>query len=108
MNKKLRLIAILLAITALSLSGSATAKKGPKPTGSDKEIASAANPVLWRSPGDIRSRNLFYGSGGEDHAPHTTYTFEKEDTEGTSPKFIIHDENGVKWKVKIDRKSTRL
>jgi hypothetical protein len=101
MNKKQRLIAILLAITALLLSGTATAKKGPKTTVSDKEIASSVNPVLWRSPGDIRSRNLFYGSGGEAHAPHTTYTFEKEDTAGTGPKFIVRDENGVRWKVKM-------
>jgi hypothetical protein len=101
MNKKQRLIAILLAITALVLSGTATAKKRTKTTGSDKEIASAANPVLWRSPGDIRSRNLFYGPGGKAHAPHTTYTFEKEDMDGTSPKFIVRDENGVRWKVKM-------
>ena len=101
MTKKQRLTAILLAVTALSISVAATAKKGTKPTGSDKEIASSAIPVLWRSPGDIRSRNLLYGSGGEAHAPHTTYTFVKEDMDGTSPKFIVHDENGVKWKVKM-------
>ena len=101
MNKRLRLVTILLAITTLVSSVGATAKKGTKTTGSDKEIADSAKPVLWRSPGDIRSRNLFYGSGGEAHAPHTTYTFEKEDMEGTSPKFIVRDENGVRWKVKM-------
>ena len=78
MDKKLRLIAILLAITALALSGTATAKKRPKTTVSDKEIASSVNPVLCRSPVDVRSRNLLDGSGGEAHAPHTTYTFETE------------------------------
>ena len=41
------------------------------------------------------------GPGGEKDAPHTTYTFEKEEMEGTSPKFIVRDENGVKWKVKM-------
>jgi len=101
MNRKQRLITILLAITALLISPTATAKKGTKPTGSDKEKASSVNPVLWRSPGDILSRNLFFGPGGETHAPHTTYTFEKEDMDGTSPKFIVRDENGVKWKVKM-------
>jgi hypothetical protein len=101
MNKRLPLVTILLAITALVSSVAATAKKGTKTTGSAKEIADSAKPVLWRSPGDIRSLNLFYGSGGEAHAPHTTYTFEKEDMEGTGPKFIVRDENGVRWKVKM-------
>ena len=101
MTKKQRLTAILLAITALLLLARRRRKKKTKTTESDKEIASSANRVLWRSPDDIRSRNLFYGSGGEEHAPHTTYTFEKEDMDGTSPKFIVRDENGVKWKVKM-------
>jgi len=57
--------------------------------------------VLWREPSDIRSRNLYYGPGGEKHQPHSTYTFEKEDLDGTNPKFVVRDENGVKWKVKL-------
>jgi hypothetical protein len=101
MNEKQRLIIICLAITALVTSVAATAKKGTKKTGSDREIAGSVTPVLWRSPGDIGSRNLIYGSGGKAHAPHTTYTFEKEDLDGTGPKFIVRDENGVRWKVKM-------
>ncbi len=101
MTKRQRLTTILVAMAALLISATATAKKGTKTTGPDKESGSSAPTVLWRSPGNIQSRNLFYGSGGEAHAPHTTYTFEKEDLEGTSPKFIVHDENGVKWKVKM-------
>jgi hypothetical protein len=50
---------------------------------------------------DIKSRNLFYGKGAEKDAPHTTFTFEKEDTGGTSPKFIVRDEDRVKWKGKM-------
>jgi hypothetical protein len=101
MNKKLRLVTYLFVIAALaSLAATATEKKRTKARASDKEITSAANPVLWRSPGDIRSRNLFFGPGGEAHAPHTIFTFVKEDMNGTSPKFEVQDDNGVKWKVK--------
>ena len=50
---------------------------------------------------DIASRNLFYGPGDKEHAPHSTYTFIKEDLNGTNPKFDVRDENGVKWKVKL-------
>ncbi len=102
MKKKLQLVFILLAIaTSVSSVAAATAKKRSKATGSAKEITSSVNPVLWRSPGDIRSRNLFFGPGGEKHAPHTIFTFVKEDMEGTNPKFDVHDENGIKWKVKL-------
>lgn len=56
---------------------------------------------LWRDPGDVRARNLFYGSGGKEHEPHGTYTFVEEDLDGTNPKFVAKDEDGVKWKVKM-------
>src|SRR5262249_47038378 len=58
--------------------------------------------VLWSDPGDIVSRNLFYGEGGKEDAPTTTvFTYIKEDLEGTSPKFDVRDQNGTKWRVKL-------
>ncbi len=101
MNETKRLIITFLTITALAFGVTSFAKKGSKTTASEKEAAGSVHPVLWSSPADIRSRNLFFGPGGEKDSPHTTYTFEKEDMDGTSPKFIVHDENGVKWKVKM-------
>ena len=100
MYKQLRQVIILLAMTALMSSAAATAKKRTKAQEPGKDVAKMGNSVLWRSPGDIRSRNLFFGPGGEAHAPHTIFTFVKEDPAGTNPKFSIHDENGVEWKVK--------
>jgi len=58
-------------------------------------------PILWRDPHDIASRNLFFGPGGESHQPHGPYKFVKEDLDGTNPKFVVHDRDGVKWKVKL-------
>ena len=57
--------------------------------------------VLWRDPVDIASRNLYYGSGGEKNEPHAPYTFVEEDTNGTNPKFVITDRDGVKWTIKL-------
>src|SRR5215471_3218044 len=59
--------------------------------------------VLWRDPGDIAARNLFYGPGGKAHVPQPqgTFTFEKEDMNGTNPKFDVVDQDGVRWKVKL-------
>lgn len=58
-------------------------------------------PVLWRDPGDISSRNLFYGSGGEKNQPRLPARFIKEDMKGTNPKFDVRDQDDKKWKVKL-------
>jgi hypothetical protein len=66
------------------------------------EITGHGPAVLWRYPNDIATRNLYYGRGGQAHAPgQGVYTFVKEDMNGTNPKFDVTDENGVKWKVKM-------
>lgn len=58
-------------------------------------------PVLWQSPGSIGSLNLLNGPGGRAHRPAGKFTFVEEDKGGTSPKFELVDEQGVKWKVKL-------
>ena len=58
-------------------------------------------PVLWTDPGDIRSRDLFYGPGGKEHQPKLPLSFEKEDKHGASPKFDVRDADGKKWKAKV-------
>ena len=51
----------------------------------------------------MASLDLLYGSGGKAHAPDPagTFTFVKEDLEGTSPRFDVTDAQGVEWKVKL-------
>ncbi len=96
-----RLVVALSTSVLFFLTVTATPRNGSKVRKSDEETTEHGTAVLWRNPDDIKTRNLFYGPGGEGHTPHTTYTFEKEDMDGTSPKFIVRDENGVKWKVKM-------
>jgi hypothetical protein len=56
---------------------------------------------LWRDPGDITRRDLFYGAGGAEHAPHQrTFSFVAEDTSGYSPGYDVRDDRGVTWSVK--------
>jgi len=58
--------------------------------------------LLWKDPTNISVRNLHYGQGGERHSPHRTiFSFVKEDLSGTNPKFIVTDQSGVKWKIKL-------
>jgi hypothetical protein len=60
----------------------------------------AAPAVLWSDPGSARG-DLFYGPGGKADQPRGPFTFEKEDLDGTNPKFVVRDAGGVKWKVKL-------
>jgi hypothetical protein len=67
-------------------------------------IVSAPGP-LWREPRDIASRNLYYGSGGASNQPVAPFRFDKEDLEGSNPKFTVTDQNGSKWKVKLGQEA---
>ena len=81
-----RTLAALLAFAISSFPASGVAPPGAE---------------IWRNPGDITSRDLYYGPGGKKHAPGGGFFFVKEDLEGSSPKFTIKDKNGVQWKVKL-------
>ena len=69
----------------------------------DKPIATDAvhNASLWRDPGDIASRDMVFGAGGENGQPVAPFTFLSEDLNGTNPKFDARDANGAKWRVKL-------
>jgi len=60
-----------------------------------------ARDLLWQDRGTISELDLIAGPGGRDHQPGARFKFLKETLTGTSPKFEVQDENGVKWKVKL-------
>lgn len=62
---------------------------------------SAARPVIWRDPGNISTRNLFYGPGSPELAPVAPFTYVKESKSGESPKFVVRDARGDEWTVKL-------
>jgi hypothetical protein len=59
--------------------------------------------VIWHQTIDINQLNLFYGVGGKQDAPSADakYKFKNEDMNGTSPKFDVEDDKGIKWRVKL-------
>ena len=57
--------------------------------------------ILWEDPGDIKSKDLFYGPGGKKDEPHGPFKFVKEDMHAHSPKFDVEDENGKTWRAKM-------
>jgi hypothetical protein len=86
--------ALVISAGFIALGRSPSIKPSAKPVGDGQ-------PVLWRQPADLATRNLFYGSGGQAHELHGGLTFVKEDTTGASPKFEAVDEEGTHWKVKL-------
>src|SRR5215211_7493201 len=59
--------------------------------------------ILWEEPTDIESRDLFYGIGGQEGAPHPSdnFTFIRRSTSGTQKKIIVKDDKGREWTVKF-------
>ena len=56
---------------------------------------------LWRQPDNIANRNLFYGPGGQAGQPRPPFRFIEEDRDGSNPKFVVEDAQGIRWKVKL-------
>ena len=92
-------------VTAFSIVGlmtSQTAAYEPPIREGDAPIAKDVNAIsaLWTDR-DISTLNLLGGPGGKEHEPSGKFTFVEEDKEGTAPKFVVLDEQGVRWKVKL-------
>jgi hypothetical protein len=80
-------------LLAISSAGSGQAVQSKSPS---TDVA-----AIWTDPGDIAAKDLLYGSGGQEGRPNPPVIFEKEDSEGTNPKFDVRDQDGTKWKVKL-------
>jgi len=102
MHKSLAVILTLIASASLALQAT---DKEPKSKSRivAEETAHGARKLLWEDPVNIESRDLFYGARGKEDMPGegAVFTFEKEDLDGTNPKYVVRDDKGAKWKVKL-------
>src|SRR6266853_5103992 len=96
MCKNTKLLMLFLLSILLAAPAAAAVKKKDKLASGKGEITGDEHAALWRRPTDIGARNLFYGPGGKAHQPNGTFTFEKEDLDGSNPKFVVRDQDGVK------------
>ena len=102
MLRVIQLVIVLLAFTTVAEPASGKHRHQDKATGGKAETTESVQPVLWREPADLESRDLFYGIGGSQHAPRPgTFKFIKEDLDGSNPKYLLRDDAGVKWKIKL-------
>jgi hypothetical protein len=98
--KKMR---VVVAVTLIVLS--ATIDTGLAKPKNKKEIPNG-KPVLWRTPTDIRSRDLYLGPGGQAMRPDLQrLTFIKEEKGGYSKKFRVKDASGREWVAKIGKEA---
>jgi hypothetical protein len=104
MHKSVALIVTLIA-SATSAFQVAAADKEPKTKAHPvaEETAQGARKLLWEDAVNIASRDLYNGARGKEDTPGagTVFTFEKEDLDGTNPKYLVRDDKGTKWKVKL-------
>lgn len=94
---------LLLLAALLALAPDLTAQNDrPRPA---EEGDPAAHAVLWRDPGPIATKDLFWGPGSAERAPQPPFSFVEEDTGGTKPKAVATDASGVTWSVKFSGRS---
>jgi len=103
---------VLVAVTAACFPGpgSLAQSTAQKEQPADKSQARPFDPAqgkpniaeLWQDPGDVTSRDLFYGRGGKALVPSPTTPFEFKaiDTVGYSTGYDVVDPQGRKWDVK--------
>lgn len=72
----------------------------------EKQVPPNATRILWKDPGDIASRNLLVGPGGEAMKPDLSrVTFIKVETGGFSTKYRVRDGTGRTWVAKVGQEA---
>lgn len=100
-------LAMLLVVSFANVAYAQDKDKGSRDKSKkEKKQMPQGTPVLWREPGDIGSRNLLLGPGGEQMKPDLTrITFVKEETGGYSKKYRVKDAQGRVWVAKIGKEA---
>jgi hypothetical protein len=94
----LAMVALLLTLPLTALGQDKEKKK--------KKAPLQGTPVLWQDPGDISSRNLLLGPGGEAMKPDiSNVTFLKDEVGGYSAGFRVRDGAGNIWVAKLGKEA---
>ena len=107
MSQSIRSTRNSLVVTAMLILSIATVaySQDEKKEKKEKKIPQGTA-VLWREPGDIASRNLLLGPGGERMKPDLSrITFVKEEKGGYSKKYRVKDGSGRTWVAKLGKEA---
>jgi hypothetical protein len=88
---------VAIALLTLAACGGAIAIREPQQPPTSDEMKG-----LWSDPGSV-PRDLFWGIGGEKHAPKpdAIYQLKSRDDLGFSAKYRVDDPAGVEWSAKL-------
>jgi hypothetical protein len=105
-REKVRMLAILTMTLLLGLSSITFGLQDKSKEKKDKKAPPTGTPVLWRDPGDISTRNLLLGPGGEEMKPDISdITFVKDEVGGFSIGYRVRDGAGNTWVAKIGKEA---
>ncbi len=94
---RIALVNVLLIAFALPVLAQSEKQKKSMPVGT---------PLLWRDPGNLQSRSLLLGAGGEAMKPDLRrVTFIENKTGGTSTKYRVKDASGNEWVAKLGKEA---
>jgi hypothetical protein len=100
-SRSLISLVLLLTLGFLPISIPAQEDKTKK-----QKVVPTGTPVLWRDPGDIATRDLLLGPGGEGMKPDLRrVTFIKQETGGYSTKYRVRDASDREWVAKIGKEA---
>jgi len=103
-RQRLSKFAVFTIACLLSLSSAAVAQEKQK--SKEKKAPPQGTPTLWRDPGDIGTRNLLLGAGGEEMKPDiSNITFVKDEVGGYSAGFRLRDGAGNTWVAKLGKEA---
>jgi len=60
----------------------------------------AQDKILWKDPGNVERIDFTSPAGGAKNFPQAPFFFISERLGGSSPKVLVRDNSGVKWRVK--------
>src|SRR5262247_760037 len=101
-TKQFRTIVMLLLVVTMTAVDVGLAK----PKSKKEKQPPSGTPTFWRTPSDIRSRDLFLGPGGSAMQPDLSrIEFVKEEKGGYSKKFRVRDGAGREWVAKIGKEA---
>lgn len=96
----MRTLRCLVVAAALVIGPPGRATMAP-PCGDQGLKAVEGTPVLWRDPGAIAERDLFWGRGHVDRVPKPPFVLLDEPSGGSNPKVVVRDATGTEWSVKF-------
>jgi hypothetical protein len=105
MEVSVRLLTLLTLVSTAVLAQD-SADRGVPNAYFENPVVRQGEYVLWHDPGPVETLDLRRGIGGAEMQPKPPFTFEDEDTSGTTPKIKVRDANHRSWVIKFGREAS--